>query len=184
MDGITGLEQAYAALSKLSSGLSEADLKSPTPCGSWDVRALLNHTLGAAWMFTLVNQGSEVGEDAGDVVGDDAAAAVSEASSSNLASWRQPGALDGDRSYPFGSFPASAALMINVGEIVVHSWDLARSTGQDATIDPDLATLVYEFYRPIPLDEYRAHGAFGPEIPVPDSAPVAERMLGLLGRSV
>jgi len=135
-------------------------------------------------MFTLVNQGSEVGEDAGDLVGDDAAAAVSEASSANLAAWRQPGALEGDRTYPFGSFPAAATLMINVGEIVVHSWDLARATEQDPTVDPDLATLVYEFYRPIPLDEYRAHGAFGPEVSVPDSAPVAERMLGLLGRSV
>jgi uncharacterized protein (TIGR03086 family) len=90
-------------------------------------------------------------------------------------------ALDGERAFPFGTFPAPMALLINVGEIAVHGWDLAKSTGQDATIDPDVAELLLDFYRSIPLDEFRAHGAFGPEVEIDPAAPAADRMLGLLG---
>jgi uncharacterized protein (TIGR03086 family) len=99
----------------------------------------------------------------------------------NLASWRGSNALDGERAFPFGTFPAPMALLINVGEIAVHGWDLAKSTGQDATIDPDVAELLLDFYRSIPLDEFRAHGAFGPEVEIDPAAPAADRMLGLLG---
>ena len=77
-------------------------------------------------MFTLVNQGHAADEDAGDVIGDDAGLAVTAAAKENLVSWRQPGALDGDRSYFFGTFPASGAAMLNLGEVVVHNWDVAR----------------------------------------------------------
>jgi uncharacterized protein (TIGR03086 family) len=71
--------------------------------------------------------------------------------------------------------------MINVGEIAVHAWDVAKATDQDATIDPEVASLLLDFYQGMPLDAFRAHGAFGPEVPVDPSAPVADRMLGLLG---
>ena len=66
--------------------------------------------------------------------------------------------------YPFGTFQARDAAMINLGEVVVHNWDLARSTGQELTIDPDLVAMVDGFCRSIPLDEFRAYGAFGPEV--------------------
>lgn len=156
MDGVTALERSYGQLSGLVANLEPGELEAD--CGGWDVRAMLNHAVGAAWMFTLVNQGQAVGEDAGDVVGDDPAAAVAEIAPANIASWQGPAALDGDRVYPFGTFPAPAALLINIGEIAVHAWDLADATGQDATI------------------------AFGPEISVPASAPADARLLGYLGR--
>jgi hypothetical protein len=63
----------------------------------------------------------------------------------------------------------------------VHSWDLATATGQDPTIDPEVAALLFDFYRSIPLDEFRAHGAFGPEVEIDPTAPIADRMLALLG---
>ncbi len=182
MDGINALDRSYDQLGGLLSNLSPDQLALASPCGDWDVRAMLNHTLGAARMFTLVNEGQPAAEDAGDLVGDDPPGALKAVAEPNLASWRKPGALEGDRSYPFGTFPAQAAIMINVGEVLVHGWDVARATGQDETMDPDAASALYEFYAPLPLDEYRAHGAFGPEVKVPPSAPVQQRLLGLLGR--
>ena len=50
------------------------------------------------------------------------------------------------------------------------------------TIDPTVAEMVYDFYRAMSLDPYRAHGAFGVEIPIDPSAPPADRLLALLGR--
>jgi hypothetical protein len=58
--------------------------------------------------------------------------------------------------------------------------ELAKFTGQDATIDPDVAELLRDFYFRLPLEEFRAHGAFGPEVEVAWAAPVADRMLGPL----
>ena len=133
-------------------------------------------------MFTLVNQGQAVGEDAAGIGSDDPVVALTDAAEANIASWRAPGAFDGERSFPFGTFPADAAAMMNLSEVVVHTWDIASALGTDVTIDPTVADMVYEFYRPMSLDPYRAHGAFGAEIRVDLDAPPADRLLALLGR--
>ncbi len=182
MDVVSALECSYEQTSTLVAGLDAAALAAPSPCDGWDVRATLNHLLGATWMFTLVNQGHAAVEDAGDVIGDDPSLAVAAAAKENLASWRQPEAFEGDRTYPFGTFPAEFAALINLEEVVVHNWDIAKATGIGLTIDGDIAQLVYGWATSIPLDEFRAHGAFGREIAVPSSASTVDRLMGLLGR--
>ena len=182
MEAISALEQSYDQTAKLVAGLTPAELDAPSPCAGWEVRATLNHMLGATWMFTLVNQGQTADEDAGDLVGDDASLAVIAAAKENLVSWRQPGASEGDRSYSFGTFPAAGAAMLNLAEVVVHNWDVAKATGQELVIDPAVAQMIYDWGVSIPLDALRDHGAFGPEVPVPASAPIIDRLVGLLGR--
>jgi uncharacterized protein (TIGR03086 family) len=180
--GTTALEEAYERAARLIDGLDADQLRAPTPCEGWDVRATLNHTLGAAWMFTLANEGRAAGEDAGDLVGDDAGAALAEAATANLASWRQPGAFDGDRSFPFGTFPASAASMMNLSEVVVHTWDIAVALGVDPSIDPAVGQMLHDFFRQVPLDGPRAHGAFAAEVAVDPDADGTDQLLALLGR--
>jgi uncharacterized protein (TIGR03086 family) len=136
VDVISALEQSYGQTAELVDGITPDELSAPSPCAGWDVRATLNHLLSATWMFTLVNQGQAADEDAGDVVGDDATLAVTAAAKENLASWRQPGAFEDDRCYFFGTFPAAGAAMLNLGEVVVHNWDVAKATGQELVIGP------------------------------------------------
>ncbi len=64
----------------------------------------------------------------------------------------------------------------------MHTWDVATALGADATIDPAVAAMLDNFYRPISLDLYRAHGAFGAEVPIDSSAPPTDRLLAKLGR--
>jgi uncharacterized protein (TIGR03086 family) len=182
VDVISALEQSYDQTAKLVAGLTPAELDAPSPCAGWDVRATLNHMLGATWMFTLVNNGQGADEDAGDVIGDDASLAVTAAAKENLASWRQPGAFEGDRSYFFGTFPATGAAVLNLEEVVVHNWDVAKATGQELVIEPAVGQMIYDWGVSIPLDDFREHGAFGPEVAVPASAPIIDRLVGLLGR--
>jgi uncharacterized protein (TIGR03086 family) len=182
VDVISALEISYDQTAKLVAGLTPAELDAPSPCAGWDVRATLNHLLGATWMFTLVNQGRAADEDAGDVIGDDASLAVKVASKENLASWRQPGAFEGGRSYPFGTFPASGAAMLNLEEVVVHNWDVARGAGLELVVDPAVGQMIYDWGVSIPLDDFREHGAFGPEVVVPATASIVDRLVGLLGR--
>ena len=77
-------------------------------------------------------------------------------------------------------------------DLVVHGWDLARATGQDDTIDPDDVARLWSITTAIPaevMERYRTPGAFGPgievygpEVQVAADAPLADRLLGLLGR--
>jgi uncharacterized protein (TIGR03086 family) len=77
-------------------------------------------------------------------------------------------------------------------DMVQHRWDLARATGQDDTIDPADVERLWASTRAIPaevMERYRTPGAFGPgievlgpEVPVPEDAPLQRRLLGLIGR--
>ena len=115
MDVISALEQSYDQTAKLVAGLTPAELDAPSPCAGWDVRATLNHMLGATWMFTLVNQGQAADEDAGDVIGDDASLAVTLPRRRTSPAGANPDAFEGDRCYAFGTFPATGAAMLNLG---------------------------------------------------------------------
>lgn len=65
-----------------------------------------------------------------------------------------------------------------------HGWDLAMATGQDATIAPAEVQLLWDSLTgdPRSWDWQRANGWYGPPVPVPDDAPLQDRVIGLLGR--
>jgi len=77
-------------------------------------------------------------------------------------------------------------------DLVLHGWDLARATGQDATMNPDDVTRLWAMTAVIPaelMQKYRTPGAFGPgvevygpEVEVSRDAPLQDRLLGLIGR--
>jgi uncharacterized protein (TIGR03086 family) len=82
-----------------------------------------------------------------------------------------------------GGDPLPAALVggMALGEIVLHGWDLARATGQSPTWDDDVVAFLYrEVERTAELG--RQVKAYGPEVPVPETAPPLDRALGLSGR--
>ena len=71
--------------------------------------------------------------------------------------------------------------MICTGDVLVHTWDLARATGLDESLDPD------EVHRMLvgaePLDEaLRSSGHYGPKVEVPADADEQTRLLAFLGR--
>jgi uncharacterized protein (TIGR03086 family) len=178
---VIALDDAYERCAKVVTDVDAAQLARPTPCADWDVRATLNHLIGATWMFTLANQGESVGEDDRGASADPQSA-LTDAAAANTRSWHAPGAFDGDRTFPFGTFHADAAALMNLAEVVVHTWDIATALGADATIDRDVAAMLDDFYRPISLDPYRAHGAYGAEVSPGADASAADRLLGRLGR--
>jgi uncharacterized protein (TIGR03086 family) len=179
---ITALDDAYTHATDVITDVDAAQLALPTPCAQWDVRDTLDHLIGATCMFTMANQGQTVGEDAAGIGADDPFKALTSAAEANVASWHVPGAFDGERTLPFGTFPADATAMMNLSEVVVHTWDIALALGAHATIDATVAEMLLAFYEPMSLDPYRAHGAFGAEISTDSDAPASDRLLALLGR--
>lgn len=181
MDPIDGLEQAWEQGFDLIGRLGADGLGRPA-LGQYSVRDLLNHVLGEALMMSEANRGRSGSNDRGDVIGATGAAGTWLAlGRDNVVSWRESG-VAGERAYVYGTFPAESALLINLGEVLIHNWDIGAATGQTCTLDPKAAELVFGLYGSFPLDGLRAGGQFGPEVAVPSDAPMADRLLGLLGR--
>lgn len=182
MDPIDELEQAWKQGGDLVESLGPEDWEAATPCTGYDVRGVVNHVLGEALMMTDANRGVAGSNERGDLIGQGDGLAIWESiGTDNVASWRE-GGLEGERTYVYGTFPASVGVVVNLGEVLVHHWDLAAATGQPRDLDPELSATVFGLYNAMPLDQLRANGVFGPEVPVPADAPVADRLLGLLGR--
>ena len=71
--------------------------------------------------------------------------------------------------------------MTGLMDLLVHTWDLARATGQDERLPPDE---VHDFLIGIePGDAaLRASGQYGPRVAVPDDADEQTRLLAFTGR--
>ena len=74
-----------------------------------------------------------------------------------------------------------AIAMFVLGDVVVHTWDLARATGLDETLDPDEVHGMLEGM--LPMDEVlRQSGHYGPKVAVPDDADEQTRLIAFTGR--
>src|SRR5204863_355359 len=67
-------------------------------------------------------------------------------------------------------------------DVLVHGWDLAVGSGQDATLDPVLVEACRQVLEP-QVGGFRAAGVFGPEIAVPPDASAQTRFLAMVGRN-
>jgi uncharacterized protein (TIGR03086 family) len=158
----------------------------PTPCASWDVRALVNHVVHDVQQFTVTVHGGEWDPKDADVTGHDWAGAFREGASSLLAAWRRPGALEQTVKLPFGEFPATWRIGQQIADLAVHGWDIAKATGQPTDLDPEVGQLALDWGRENLKPEFRGDEAsgrsFGPEVAVAADAPLYDRLAGFFGR--
>lgn len=70
---------------------------------------------------------------------------------------------------------------IYTGDVFLHTWDLARATGQDDTLDPDACAAMLSGMEPIE-GLMRSSGQYGARVDVPADAGPQARLLGFIGR--
>jgi uncharacterized protein (TIGR03086 family) len=159
----------------------------PTPCRSWDVRALVNHVVHDVQQFTAMAGGGTFERRDDDVIGDDWGGAFQAAAASLLAAWQREGALDRTVQLPFGEVPASWQVGQQITDLAVHGWDVAKATGQPTDLDPEAGQLALDWARENLKPQFRgdeASGhAFAVEVPVADDAPLYDRLAGFFGRN-
>jgi uncharacterized protein (TIGR03086 family) len=164
-------------------GVRPEQLDDPTVLPDWTVRDLLNHMVGQHVFFAKVARGEPIDAPGGaDLFGDDPAAAYREATAKAREAFSHQDALDRTLILPAGTMTGAQFWATVFTEALLHGWDLARSTGQDAAFDEELAAAAYEVLTPV-ADAQRELGFYGPEVPVPGDAPIQDRLLGLVGRS-
>jgi uncharacterized protein (TIGR03086 family) len=71
--------------------------------------------------------------------------------------------------------------MFYLPDVLVHTWDLARATGQDESLDTDEVHQIYVGM--LPADEMlRSSGHYGARVHVPDDADEQTKLIAFTGR--
>jgi uncharacterized protein (TIGR03086 family) len=65
---------------------------------------------------------------------------------------------------------------------LIHTWDLATATGQDATLAPELVAICSAMFLPDMPEMGRAGGLVGPAVAVAPDASAQAKLLGAMGR--
>jgi uncharacterized protein (TIGR03086 family) len=176
------LQSTLAVLAQVRPG----DLAAPTPCASWDVRALVNHFTGTARWWAALVAGEEAAAEA-DYAAGDFVAAYEESMAIAVTAFAAEGALDKTIQLPFGEFPGVVLRDLAATEQFTHGWDLARAIGLTADLDPVLADRLLGRARLVITDAYRGpdgQAFFGLATEAPAGAGAAARLAAFLGRRV
>jgi uncharacterized protein (TIGR03086 family) len=182
MDLITALDETFAHTQKVVAGIRPDQLEARTPCDQWDVRSLFGHMTGVVMNMELGAAGQPLLPDVNAVaVGDDLTAQFSAAADATLAAWRTH-SLDDEVNIGAGPMPVAVALSINLLDTGTHSWDLARATGQDASLPDPLATTILECAHNVVRDDIRQFAGFDPPVTVGADASPTVQLVAFLGR--
>jgi uncharacterized protein (TIGR03086 family) len=179
------LQRAFRNTRAVVVNVEPAQFHDATPCASWDVHALLKHMLGVPYFFATGLRTGTAALDDRDFAAGDFKATYDDGIAQALAAARVPGALDRNVQLPFGMLPAHVWINIVTTDVFIHGWDLAKATGQDADIDPELATQLLEAARALMQPQFRGADTtapFGPEQPAPANASAADQLAAFLGR--
>jgi uncharacterized protein (TIGR03086 family) len=184
MEPMDAFDRAAAAATTIVNGITDDQFTLPTPCADWNVRAVLNHLVTGSLRVEAIVAGRAHPDRDADHLGADPKATFAAALATNRETLRTPGLMERIVSTPMGERPGAVLVQLRVAELLVHGWDLARATGQDTDLDPELAEVVRTAWTTQLGDRPRTLLPFDEPQPVPDDAPAADRLAAYLGRSV
>jgi uncharacterized protein (TIGR03086 family) len=178
-------EQALRSTGAVVDRVADRQLDLSTPCDGWSVRELLNHIVGGNYWAAELAAGKSIDDVGdrldGDVLGDDPAAAYRASAELAAAAFNAAGAMDAPCAVSYGPVPGSVYCGHRVLDVAIHGWDLAKATGLDTTLDPELVDAVAAIIAP-QMDMLVGSGMFGTTVEVANDADAQTRLLSLLGR--
>ena len=185
---------AVRAASDLAAGPLRAvtadQLTAATPCGDYNVRALVDHLAWAAVLSQRAATRMPLEHDWSSLTPapfldgvpvERWAAAVPAELDTAADAWADPAAWQGETLMGTTPMPAEVVGPLMLAEFVLHGWDLARAIGAPYDVPAELGEATLAAVRPV-AQMGRDGGWYGPEVPVPADAPAFDRALGLTGR--
>ena len=174
-----------AEAARVVRGVSSDRLSAATPCTEWDLRALLNHTiLWTAYSAERRARDEQVPDElmSKDFVAEpgyaaDYAAQLDKA----VGAWSDPAAWQRNLNVMGTPTPAADVAALLIVEMVLHGWDIAKASGQDYACRDNVAAVVFRTVE-ANSELFRQYQGFAEPIPVPASASVLDRALGMSGR--
>ena len=175
-------------------------LENPTPCPALDVRALLDHLVTVLRRVAALGRGDDpFGAGIVAAVDDDRHGEAWLAAAHDVqAAWADDDVLTRTMRLPWAERSGAAMLGSYVNEVTVHTWDLATATGQRPAWDPAVLSLAFDGIRFMPgsnrsamFEQISANlppamrnlpDPFADAVPVPDDAPLIDRLVAWNGR--
>jgi uncharacterized protein (TIGR03086 family) len=162
-------------------GVPAGSWDAPAPCEGWVARDVVRHLV--EWFPPFLRDGAGIELPAGPSVDEDPVAAWTVMSDGVQAVLDDPAV--GERQFSHGQagdHPLDQAIAtFFLGDVLVHTWDLARASGQDEALDPDEVAGMLDGIEPLD-DVLRASGQYGPRVAVAADADPQTRLLAFLGR--
>lgn len=181
------LTGATEAMTQLLASVSDDDLERHSPCPELTVGVLVSHVHGLSQAFEAAAR-----KDLGPLTSTPPTDGIAPLPadwrttapvhlSALATAWKDPAAWTGMTAAGGVDLPGEVAGLVAADELVVHGWDIARSTGREfdpgePALEAAHAFLVESRRGPVP------ESLFGPEVSVADDAPLLDRVLGLAGR--
>jgi uncharacterized protein (TIGR03086 family) len=176
---------AAAEAARVVGNVPQNALNAPTPCGDWDLRTLLNHTiLWTSYSAERRAHGESVAEDlmnkdftADPGFREDYARQIGNA----VKAWSAPEAWAGTRNVMGDATPAADVGAMLLMETALHGWDVAKATGQEFKTDEQTAKALEDIVR-AQAELFRKYQGFADAVESPRNATAFERALTLSGR--
>ena len=153
----------------------------PAPCEGWVARDVVRHLV--EWLPSFLQAGAGIDLPKGPSVDDDPVQAWAVHRDAVQELLDDPSTADKMLSNPHvGDVPLDRAINdFYTSDIFLHTWDLARATGQDERLVPDRCAAMLTGM--LPLDEVLRHsGQYGPRVEVSEDADAQTRLLAFIGR--
>ena len=152
----------------------------PAPCEGWVARDVVGHLVEWVPGYFQAFAGIDLG--AMPSVDTDPAGAWAALDLALRTQLDDPVIATQEFDSPPGRMTVEAAIdALCAGDLLVHTWDVARATGLDERLDPDEVHRALEGM--LPMDEaLRSSGHYGPRVPVPDDADEQTKLIAFTGR--
>lgn len=162
------------AFSQRLDAASEEQMQASSPCEGWCAQEVVDHAVGTQAQVVAPMLGAEVAEGAG-------WPEVRQAIGSALTAE----SLEGTTQHPaMGEVPKGMIMGIGIADLLVHTWDVARSIGADETLPAAAVSASYAGLQRIPEQMMRSEGYFGAAVPSAEGADEQTKMLNFAGRVV
>ena len=172
-DSVVVLSRALDQAGDVLAAVHPDQLDRPTPCADWDVAQLIGHLVEAPARFLQMARGEDPDWSAGPRPAAGSWVTDFRCNADDLLHhWHQAGAT-----------ADAGQVDWEIAEIAVHTWDVARATGQSPSLLPEVAERGLAFMSAMLTPENRGT-VFGPPVPVPEDAPVYDRLAAFAGRTV
>jgi uncharacterized protein (TIGR03086 family) len=185
MDLIKLHKKAGEEAAKFIEAVKDDQWDKQSDCSDWTVRDLVNHIVSEnLWVEDLMEGKTieEVGDKyEGDVLGENPLASYERSITAANEAIDTPGSMDKIVHLSYGDIKASVYIGHRLTDLVIHSWDVAKSTGQSDELDPELVKALEEILKP-QMKEMQGSGYFGTPVEVSEDAPLQDKLLGWLGR--
>jgi uncharacterized protein (TIGR03086 family) len=153
----------------------------PAPCEGWVARDVVRHLV--EWLPSFLQAGAGIDLPRGPSVDEDPVRAWAVHCDAVQKLVDDPSTGDKILSNPHvGDVPLDRAINdFYTSDVFLHTWDLARATGQDERLDQDRCAAMLTGM--LPLDEVLRHsGQYGPRVEVSEDADAQTRLLAFIGR--